>query len=124
MNTEYNFPISCRTVAGCDVKTIKEESVGTIKDIMVDTETGDVAYIVLELHRDFLNLGNKYLALPWEAFDFHGQQRKVILVKADKEKLENAPGFEKDSWPVGSQHQFIGEIKSYYGYDRRKVLIE
>lgn len=124
MNTEYNFPISCSTAASCEVKTIKDEPVGSIKDIMIDTETGDVAYVVLAVDTGFLDLGSKYLALPWEAFDFHSHRRDVVLVKADKEKLEKAPGFDKEDWPVGPQQQFIDEVKSYYGYDRRKVLIE
>ncbi|MDR7131380.1 sporulation protein YlmC with PRC-barrel domain [Algoriphagus sp. 4150] len=124
MNTQYNFPISSSTATDCAVKTIKDEVVGTIKDIMLDTETGEVAYVVLSVDTGFLNLGSKLLALPWEAFDFHGHQRDVIIVKAAKEKLENAPGFDNDAWPVGPQYEFINEVHTYYGFDRRRALIE
>lgn len=124
MNTEYNFPISSSTAASCEVRTVRDESVGTIRDIMLDTETGEVAYVVLAVDSGFLNLGSKLLALPWEAFDFHGHQRDLIIVNVEKEKLENAPGFDSESWPVGPQHEFIKDIYSYYGYDRRRVLIE
>lgn len=124
MNTEYHFPISSSTAANCTVKTIRDESVGTIKDIMLDTETGEVAYVVLSVDTGFLNLGNKLLALPWEAFDFHGHQRDIIIVNVDKEKLENAPGFDDDNWPVGPQHEFISTVHKYYGFNRRRALIE
>ncbi len=124
MNTEYNFPISSSTASNCIVKTIKDEEVGQIKDIMLDTETGEVAYVVLSVDKGFLNLGSKLLALPWEAFDFHGHQRDVIIVNVEKEKLENAPGFDTDDWPVGPQHQFINDVHTYFGFDRRRALIE
>lgn len=124
MNTAYNFPISSSTAANCIVKTIRDEAVGTIKDVMIDTDTGEVAYVVLAVDSGFLNLGSKLLALPWAAFDFHGHQRDVIIVNADKEKLENAPGFDNDNWPIGPQHEFIHVVNSYYGYDRRSALIE
>ncbi|RAI88314.1 PRC-barrel domain-containing protein [Algoriphagus yeomjeoni] len=124
MNTQYYFPISSSTAANCTVKTISDETVGSIKDIMLDTETGEIAYVVLSVDSGFLNLGSKLLALPWEAFDFHGHQRDIITVKVSKEKLENAPGFDDDAWPVGPQHQFINDVHTYYGFDRRRALIE
>ncbi|WP_057937708.1 PRC-barrel domain-containing protein [Algoriphagus resistens] len=124
MNTEYYFPISSSTATNCAVKTLKDEPVGSIKDIMLDTETGEVAYVVLSVDSGFLNLGSKLLALPWAMFDFHGHQRDVIIVNVEKEKLENAPGFDKDDWPVGPQHEFINHVHTYYGFDRRRALIE
>jgi len=124
MNTQYNFPISSSTAAKCTVKTIRDEPIGTIKDVMLDTETGEVAYVVLAVDSGFLNLGSKLLALPWAAFDFHGHQRDVIIVNVAKEKLENAPGFENDDWPIGPQYEFINNVHSYYGFERRRARIE
>lgn len=124
MNTEYDFPISCSTATNCTVKTLRDESVGTIKDLMLDTTTGEVAYVVLSVDIGFLNLGSKLLALPWEAFDFHGHQRDVIIVNVSKEKLKDAPGFETDEWPLGPQNEFISNVHSYYGFDRKRALIE
>ncbi|MEB2785099.1 PRC-barrel domain-containing protein [Algoriphagus persicinus] len=124
MNTRYHFPICSSMTAKCTVKTLRDESVGTIKDIMLDTETGEVAYVILSVDTGFLNLGSKLLALPWEAFDFHGHRRDVIIVNVEKEKLENAPGFDEDNWPVGPQYDFINSVHTYYGFSRRRALIE
>ncbi|MCE7053253.1 PRC-barrel domain-containing protein [Algoriphagus sp. AGSA1] len=85
--------ISSSTARSCDIRAVSDESVGSIEDIMLDTETGEVAYVVLSVEEDFLNLGSWLLALPWQAFDFHGHQREKIIVNVDKEKLEDAPGF-------------------------------
>ncbi len=121
MNTEYHFPISSSTISNCTIKTAKDEKVGKIKDIMIDTETGDVVYVVLAVDAGFLNLGTKLLALPWQSFHFHNQQNDVIIVNVEKEKLESAPGFTDDNWPSGPQHQFIDELHTYYGFERRRM---
>lgn len=121
MNTDYHFPISSSTTSECTIKTARDEKVGKIKDIMIDTETGDVVYVVLAVDEGFLNLGTKLLALPWQAFHFHTQQKDVIIVNVEKEKLENAPGFDKDNWPSGPQHEFIDDLHTYYGFERRRV---
>jgi len=124
MNTEYHFPISSSTATGYDVKTARDESVGSIKDLMIDTETGEVAYVVLAVDEGFLNLGKKYLALPWAAFNFNTKEADVAIVNVTKEKLEKAPGFDKDAWPVGPQHEFIEDVNTYYGFERRRAIIE
>lgn len=123
MNTEYHHPISSSTATSCTVKTTREETVGSIKDLMINTENGQVLYVVLEVDTGFLNLGSKYLALPWEAFNFNTKQADVVMVRVDKDKLENAPGFDKDNWPIGPQHEFVESIHEYYGFERRKVVL-
>jgi hypothetical protein len=80
--------------------------------------------VVLAVDSEFLNLGSKLLALPWQAFDFHHYQRNVILVKVSKEKLENSPGFDCDNWPMGPQIEFIHRVNSYYGYEKRAELAQ
>ena len=124
MNTAYHYPISSSTAANCTVKTITDVSVGTIKDIMLDTETGEIAYVVLSVDTEFLNLGNKLLALPWAVFDFHGHQRDVVIINVEKEILEDGPGFDKEDWPVGPQTEFIQVVHSYYGYNRKRALMK
>lgn len=121
MNTDNQFPISSSTACSCTIKTARDEKVGKIKDIMIDTETGDVAYVVLAVDEGFLNMGTKLLALPWQAFNYHTHQEDVIVVNVEKDKLERAPGFDNDNWPKGPQHEFINDVHTYYGYERRRA---
>ncbi len=114
--------ISSSTASSCTVKTSRDEKVGSIKDIMINTRTGEVSYIVLKVNEGFLNLGSKLLALPWESFQFDTSQDDVVIVKESKETLENSPGFDEDNWPSGPQHEFILSIHTYYGQENRSLF--
>ena len=40
---------------------------------------------------------------------------KRFLLKVDKERLESAPGFDKDDWPDMADPTWQNTIHSYYG---------
>ncbi|MDQ3185573.1 MAG: PRC-barrel domain containing protein, partial [Pseudomonadota bacterium] len=40
---------------------------------------------------------------------------KRFLLKVDKERLESAPGFDKDKWPDMADPTWQNTIHSYYG---------
>lgn len=94
------------------------EKIGSIEDLMIDSHSGKATYAVLSVDTGFLNLGSKYFAIPWEAFAFDTAQKDVFILNVDKERLKNAPGFEKDQWPDHPQHEFLAEVHSYYGFER------
>jgi sporulation protein YlmC with PRC-barrel domain len=113
--------ISSSTAGSCTVKTARDEKVGSIKDIMINIQTGEVSYIVLKVNEGFLNLGSKLIALPWKSFQFNSEQDNVAMVKESKETLENSPGFDESNWPKGPQDEFILSIHSYYGQKNRSL---
>ncbi|MDR7127906.1 sporulation protein YlmC with PRC-barrel domain [Algoriphagus sp. 4150] len=121
MNTTHNSQISSSTAMSCVVKTARDESVGSIKDIIINTSTGQVDYVVLKVDEGFLNLGSKLLALPFESFEFHPSQEDVVIVKEVKETLENAPGFDNDNWPSGPQTEFLHGMRTYYSEEARSL---
>ena len=100
------------------VKNAADEKIGSIEDVMIDTSTGEIAYLVLSVDTGFLNLGSKHFAVPWQAFAFDTAQDDVFILNVEKERLKNAPGFEKDNWPNLPQHEFLTEVRSYYGFER------
>ena len=112
-----NLILSAGTINGTTVKNATDEKLGEIKDIMLDTESGKVAYAVLSVNTGFMNLENKYFAIPWAALEFDTAQEDVVIFNVDKERLENSPGFDKDNWPDAPQTEFINEVHTYYGYD-------
>jgi sporulation protein YlmC with PRC-barrel domain len=111
-------------IEGCTVRTLGDDKVGTIKDIMLDAETGEVVYAVLAVDSGFLNLDSKYFAIPWSAFSFNSHYDDAFILDVNKEKLENSPGFDKDNWPTGPQTEFINEMNSYYGVSGRSSRSE
>ena len=85
------------TLIGNDVYNKIEEDLGDIKEIMLDMESGKVVYAVLSFG-GILGVGEKLFAVPWGALTLDTTNERFIL-NVEKDKLENAPGFDKDNWP-------------------------
>jgi sporulation protein YlmC with PRC-barrel domain len=92
------------------------EELGTLKDLVIDLEDGRIAYAVLSFG-GFLGMGDKYFAIPWEAFVLNAKDSTLIL-DVDSEVLKAAPGFDKDHWPNDAQYEggWLLDIYEYYGY--------
>ena len=104
--------LSASTLTGDAVKNLKGESLGDLKDIMIDTDNGTIAYGVLSFG-GVLGLGEKLFAVPWEAIKVDGENEELIL-NVDKEQLEDAPGFDKDNWPNFADKRFVTQLREYY----------
>ena len=87
------------TLAGDAVVDRNGDSLGEIKEIMVDVPTGRVAYAVLSFG-GFLGIADKLFAVPWSALTLDTDNKQFIL-DVDKDRLKDAPGFDKDHWPTG-----------------------
>lgn len=101
------------TLMGEDVYNRMDEDLGDIKEFMLDMQTGQVAYAVLSFG-GILGMGNKLFAVPFQALELDTVNKRFIL-DVSKERLENAPGFDKDNWPDMASAEFSSEIHSYYG---------
>jgi len=104
--------MSASTLRGDDVKNPQGETLGDLKDIMIDTVTGKVAYGVLSFG-GVLGIGDKYFAVPWNALKVDGND-KCLILNVSKERLKNAPGFDKDHWPNFADPTFVDEMRGYY----------
>jgi sporulation protein YlmC with PRC-barrel domain len=89
------------------------DTLGEIEEIMLDVRSGRIAYAVMSAG-GFLGIGEKYFAVPWRAFTMD-TDRKAFILDVDKERLLNAPGFDKDNWPAMADHSWAGQVHSYYG---------
>jgi sporulation protein YlmC with PRC-barrel domain len=116
IHTEYSTPfrrvLSASTLAKDSVFNRMNENVGSIKEIMIDVPTGRVAYAVLSVG-GFLGIGERLFAVPWEALTLD-EDRKCFILDADKQRLENAPGFDKDNWPDMADSAWGSGVSSYW----------
>lgn len=101
------------TLIGNDVYNQKGEDLGDIKEIMLDMRTGKVGYAVLSFG-GFLGMGEKLFAVPWNALTLDTENKRFVL-NVEKDRLKNAPGFDKDKWPNMADESWAKEIHSYYG---------
>ena len=105
--------MGANTLDGNDVYNKQDEDLGRIKEIMLDVPTGRVAYAVLAFG-GFLGMGDKLFAVPWSALQLDTVNKRFVL-DASKERLKEAPGFDKDAWPDMADTTWIKDVHAYYG---------
>jgi len=91
------------------------EHVGEISEIMIDVPRGRVAYAVLSTG-GFLGMGDTLHAIPWSALVMD-TDAKCFRLGLTADRIKNAPGFNKDSWPGMADPQWATTIHEYYGRD-------
>src|SRR5438477_3471387 len=105
--------MSADTLQGDSVINTKGEDLGNIEEIMIDVQRGRIAYAVLS-SGGFLGIGDKLFAIPWRALTLDAD-RKCFVLNIDKERLEKAPGFDKDHWPSMADTRWATDVHTYYG---------
>jgi sporulation protein YlmC with PRC-barrel domain len=100
------------TLQGDDVYNGADEKLGEITDIMIDVPSGRVAYAVMSVG-GVLGLGDRLFAIPWSALRLD-TARKCFRLDVSKERVENAPGFDKDHWPSMADPTWAEEVHGYY----------
>lgn len=97
---------------GDPVVNAQGEHIGEIEEIMIDVRGGRVAYAVISVG-GFLGIGDQYLAIPWRALTLDTDNDQFIL-DVDRERLKNAPAFDKEHWPPMSDRHWADQIHTYY----------
>lgn len=105
--------LSAGTIEGDDVCNLDDDKLGTIQDIMLDIQSGQVRYAVLS-SGGFLGMGDRLFAIPWNALKIDGPNKRFTL-DMDVERLKGAPGFDKDNWPDWGDGTWSTNVDSYYG---------
>jgi sporulation protein YlmC with PRC-barrel domain len=97
---------------GTDVKNAKGEDMGEIHDLMLDPVSQRVSYAVLSFG-GVMGLGEKLFAFPVNAFKASADKDELVL-NVDKERLKDAPGFEKNNWPDMNSGKYRSEVDRYH----------
>ena len=106
-------PVKASTVIGADVVNPQGETLGDIKEVVIDPRSGHVAYAVVSVG-GFLSIGEKLFAIPFSAFN-HNVTKNEYVLDVSKERLEAAPGFDADNWPTMSDEKWNRDLYNYYG---------
>lgn len=105
--------LSAGSITGDKVVNAQGDELGKIEEIMLDADDNRIAYAVLSFG-GFLGIGDKLFAVPWGALKLDADNKRFVL-DASKERLERAPGFDKDAWPDMADRSFGNDVYKYYG---------
>jgi sporulation protein YlmC with PRC-barrel domain len=105
--------MAASTLDGDKILSTDGEEVGKVKEIMLDVQAGRIAYVVMSCG-GFLGIGDKLLAIPWNALTLD-TTRKCFLLSLSSERIKNAPGFDKQHWPSMADATWATSVHQYYG---------
>ncbi len=111
---ESDFLIASNKVEGTAVYDRDAKKLGTIYNFMVDKESGQVEYAVLQFG-GFLGVGSDYYPVPWGALEYDEEQGGYVI-DVDKEFLEGAPRYSGTDLPRFNP-AYAGEIDTAHGID-------
>ena len=104
--------MGAKTLTGDKVFDADGGQLGTIEEIMLDTRAGRIAYAVMSFG-GFLGMGDKLFAVPWDALELDTEHKGFVL-RVEKDRLESAPGFDKNHWPAMADPTWAYAIHEYY----------
>ncbi len=107
--------VSASKLQGREVRNPHGERLGRVEDLMMDLDSGCIAYAVLSFG-GVLGIGDKWFAIPWQALRAD-PGRDDIVVDIDRDVLAKAPGFDKANPPDMSDRDWGLEIYAYYQQD-------
>ncbi len=102
------------SLVGMDIHNVRGESLGEVKDAVLDLGGQRVRYVILEMG-GFLGIGDKLYAYPMTAFRTSADRDELVL-DVPRDRLERAPGFARDNWPEWARY---GPDVDAYWSDRR-----
>ena len=104
--------ISSDRVEGTAVYNEAGDRLGSIDNLMIDKQSGQVRYAVLEFG-GFLGLGTDRYPMPWSTLKYDTQLDGYV-VPLDKAKLDKAPRYAESDVPP-YDNGYGQRVYDYYG---------
>jgi sporulation protein YlmC with PRC-barrel domain len=92
---------------GKDVMTQMGDELGEVKDVVIDTRTGNVAFAVISSQ-------DRLYPVPISMLSVDPGVDKLVL-NIDKNRFVNAPSFTEDTWANITERQYGSQVYRYYG---------
>ena len=102
---------------GNKVRSAQGDEIGTVKDIVLDRNTGCLAYTVVSTSGGGgtrVGGGGKMVAVPWAVYS-PSSDLNVLTVTVDRDRIYNAPVFDYARIDEYSRPEYITNVYSYYG---------
>ena len=108
--------IQSSKLVGTKVKSSQGEEIGVVKDVVLDRNTGCMAYTVLSTGGGGTRVsgGSKVVAVPWAVYS-PTSDISELTVTVDRDRIYNAPVFDYARIDEYSRGDYINNVYSYYG---------
>lgn len=102
-------------IVGAIVRNQREEKIGVIKDLVLDSRRGGIAYAVVRFTGGAAagGVGRKLHPIPWRALQPSDDGTYYIL-QADRETLTHAPGFDRKRWPDMADQRWSEDVDRFW----------
>jgi sporulation protein YlmC with PRC-barrel domain len=100
-------------IIGSRVHNLRGESLGDIKDMVINPEDNQVVYAVISFG-GVLGLGEKLFAVPLKVMK-RSAEANTFIIDVAQERLKNAPEFNRDNWPQMTDPRWIASVYDFYG---------
>jgi sporulation protein YlmC with PRC-barrel domain len=104
-------------LVGTRVKSSQGEQIGVVKDVVIDRNTGCMAYTVLSTGEGGgarVAGGGKFVAVPWAVYS-PTSDVSALTVTVDRDRIYSAPVFDYARIDEYSRPDYITNVYSYYG---------
>src|SRR5436190_4089017 len=103
-------------IVGMKVKDSSGQEIGVVKDVVLDRNTGCMAYTVLSTGGTSTRVtgGGKTVAVPWTVYTTTSDP-SVMTVRVERDRVYNAPAFDYARIDEYSTSGYINNVYSYYG---------
>jgi sporulation protein YlmC with PRC-barrel domain len=81
------------SLLGSSVRNNAGQSLGKIKDIVIDPATGKILHLVVS-YGGFLGIGGKLVSIPWSS-PAVSSARNYIVLDSNRETIEHSPAFHR-----------------------------
>ena len=95
-----------------EVKNMAGETLGRLEELVLDVEDGCLVYAVVRFGRGMAKAG-KLFAVPWRAMQL-AKDEATLLLDIEKASAENAPSFDKNSWPNMADRRWGRSIHTFF----------
>ncbi len=104
--------ITADKVNGTEVYNNNDEKLGSIDSILIDKQSGKVAYVVMSFG-GFLGIGEKFHPLPWDVLHYD-TSISGYRVDLDRKTLTAAPQFSREGADSFDASRDAVDVDSYY----------
>jgi hypothetical protein len=102
-------------IVGLSIMDPQSQKLGVIKEILIDSQTGRVAYVLLASEGSDANA--EWVVVPFEALQMSGNganQQQYFILNIQAAQLRTAPHIRSEAWESVRDPRFMGQIQQFY----------